>query len=249
MPAMMAVQSGIHGRMVQRIVAVGGGRTYQHGAVHIMKDRLLRTLLKRGAITAEHVQGVVRGYNAAPSSYLWIAGVDQSMLAVADCVFLAEFRRFPTENDFQLNGRYHKICRGLEYNRHYYDEQLKKLHWDQDGNPYVRCAENPAVVQEVQEVEVRRGNVWLFGLALVVGLVGGPLLAATIAANVPRDPASAVCVFGVIWVLLFAGLLAKALPGRVKRRNTVVRCGRCRRELDPNRRLNGCSVCGLLFDG
>jgi hypothetical protein len=249
MPAMTAVPGGIHGRMVQRIVAVGGGRTYEHGAVHIMRDRFLRALMKRGTITAEHVQRAVRGYNAAPSNYLWIAGVEQSVFAMADCVFLAEFGRFPTEKDFQLNGRYHKICRGLEHNRHYYDEQLKKLRWDRDGNPYVRCATNPAALEEVRQVEVRRGNAWLFVPALVVGLVGGPLLAATIARNVPRDPVSAVCVFGVLWVLLFAGFLAKTLPGRVQRRKTVVRCGRCRRELSPNRQLNGCSVCGLLFEG
>lgn len=249
MPAMTAVQSGIHGRMVQRIVAVGGGHTYEHGAVHIMKDRLLRALMKRGTITAEHVQRAVRGYNAAPSDYLWIAGVDQSMFTVADCVFLAEFGRFPTEDDFQLNGRYHKICRGLEYNRHYYDGQLKKLRWDQDGNPYVRCAESPAALREVQEVAVGRGNAWLFGLTLVVGLVGGPTLAAMMARNASGDPVTAIYVFGAVWVLLFVALVAKTMPRRVKRKDTVLRCGRCRRELDPSRQVNGCSVCGLLFEG
>jgi len=243
-----AAQKGVHGRMVQRIVAVGGGRTYDRDAVGVTKDRFLRDLMKHGSVTADHVQQVVKGYNAAPSSYLWIAAIDQSMLALADCVFLAEFERFPMQDDFQLNGRYHKICRGLEYNRHYYDKPLQRLRWDEAGKPYVRCEASPGAVEEVRNVEVRKGNAWVFGLALIVAVVGGPILAALIARNVSQDPASAIYVFGVIWILSFAGLLASTRPRRVRRRNAVLTCGRCDQVLDPKRPGIGCPACGVLFE-
>jgi hypothetical protein len=178
-----------------------------------------------------------------------MANVHQAVLERADCVFLAEYRRFPTEDaDFQLNGTYHKICRGLEYNWHYYDDKLEELQRDESGNPRIRSDESVRVQQKHRNVEIRRGNAWAFGLVLVAGLAGGPILAAAIARGVSHSLGPMISVFAALWVLSFAGLGALTLPRRIWRRDIVFTCGRCGGELGFGRTWTGCPTCGVLFD-
>jgi hypothetical protein len=242
-------QVGTHGRMRQHIVAVGGIQQASRGEIPVTKDPFLRVLVRRGVVTRKRLEQAVQGYNKMPAKYGWIVGVKQPMLDRADCAFLAEFGRFPTEDaDFEMNGTYHRVCRGLDYDWHYYDKHLAKLRWDDQGNPYVRPLDETRAVGEVREFEVKRGNGWAFALVLAAGLVGGPVIAAAIARNVSQDGLSAAFVFGIVWVLCFAGLLALTLPRRQMRKRTLHKCGRCGRELVSGRSVFGCPICGLLFD-
>jgi hypothetical protein len=249
MRAMEVTQVGTHGRMRQHIVAVGGIRLGPRHGIPVMKDRFLRTLVRQGMVTKGQLEQAAAGCGRTPGKYGWITRIQQPMLDRADCAFLAQFGRFPTEDaDFELNGAYHKVCRSLGYDWHYYDKQLEKLRWDEDGNPYAPPVGDIRAVEEVREFEVRRGNGWLFILVLAVGSVGGPLIAAAMARNVSRDFLSAVFVFGIVWLLCFAGLLAVTLPRRRTGRRTVRKCGKCDRELARRRQVLGCPICGLLFD-
>ncbi len=249
MRAMDIVQVGIHGRMRQHIVAVGGVRPDPHRGIPVMKDPFLRVLVRQGLVTREQLGQAVQGCSRAPSRYGWIITYEQPLLDRADWAFLAEFGRFPTEDaDFEMNGTYHRVCRGLEYDWHYYDKQLATLHWDKEGHPYVRPIDGTRAVEEVREFEVKRGNGWAFALVLAAGLSGGPILAAAIARNVSQDALSAAVVFGVVWVLGFAGLLALTLPGRRMCKRTLHKCGKCGRELTAGHQVFGCPICGLLFD-
>jgi hypothetical protein len=214
-----------------------------------MKDPFLRQLVRRGFITKGQLEQAVQGCSRTPSKYGWIIACEQPMLDRADCAFLAEFGRFPTEDaDFEMNGTYHRVCRGLEYDWHYYDKQLANLRWDEEGRPYVRPLDETRAIEEVREFEVKRGNGWVFALVLAAGLVGGPVIAAGIVRNVSQDALSAAIVFGIVWVLCFAGLLTAALPRRKMRKRTLRKCGKCGRELVPGRKVFGCPICGLLFD-
>jgi hypothetical protein len=243
------VQVGTHGRMRQHIVAVGGIRQACRGEIPVTKDPFLRVLVRRGFVSRNRLEQAVQGYNKMPAKYGWIVGVKQPMLDRADCVFLAEFGRFPTDDaDFEMNGTYHRVCRGLEYDWHYYDKQLEKLRWDEEGNPYVRPRDETRAVEEIRAFEVKRGNGWVFTLVLAAGLVGGPVITAALARNVSQDALSAGFVFGIVWVLCFAGLLALTLPRRKMHKRTLRKCGRCGRELVSGRTLSGCPICGLFFD-
>ncbi len=244
-----AAHVGTHGRMRQHIVSIGGVRPNSRSLVSIPKDRFLRSLVHDGILTTGQLQDAIKVYSRTPSGYLWLTGVEQDLLDLADRIFLAEYGRFPTEDaDFLLNGGYHRICRGLEYDRHYYDKQLQKLYWDENGNPYVHADGSIKAVEEVRSAKVKRGNGLLFGLALIAGVLGGPVLAALIARNVSHDLVPSVSVFAVVWILLLTGLLARTLPRRIMQKNTVFKCGKCGRELSSTPQMVGCLTCGLLFE-
>ncbi len=250
MRAMDIVQVGTHGRMRQHIVALGGARPAPRQGIPVLKDPFLRGLVRQGLVTKGQLEQAVQGCSKTPSKYNWVIGYEQPTLDRADCVFLAEFGRFPTEDaDFEMNGTYHRVCRGLEYDWHYYDKELAKLRWDEGGNPYVRPLDKTRAVEQVREFETRHGNGWAFAVVLAAGLVGGPVIAAAIARNVSQDALSAAIVFGVVWVLCFAGLLALALPRRKMRKRMLRKCGKCGRPLVAGRKVFGCPICGLLFEG
>ena len=237
-----------HGRMRQRIVALGGVRSGARDPARFTRDRYLRALVRSGQITSQHLRRAVRAYERMTPSFLWMSNVHQAVLERADCVFLAEYRRFPTEDaDFQLNGTYHRICRGLEYDWHYYDDQLENLQHDESGNPRIRSDESVRVQQKHRNVEVKRGNVWAFGLVLVAGLAGGPILGVEIARSVSDNVGPTMSVFAILWILSFAGLLALMLPRRTWRRDIFFTCGRCGGELGFGRNWTGCPTCGVLF--
>jgi hypothetical protein len=242
-------QVGTHGRMRQHIVAVGRARHAPRREIPVMKDPFLRVLVRQGFVTKGQLEQAVQGCSQTPAKYGWIVDVKQPMLDRADCAFLAQFGRFPMHDvDFEMNGTYHRVCRSLEYDWHYYDQHLAKLRWDEEGSPYVRPLDGTRVVEEVREFEVKRGSGWAFALVLAVGLIGGPVGAAAFARNVSQDAMSAAFLFGILWVLCFAGLLALTLPRRKMHKRTLRKCGKCGRDLVSGRKMFGCPICGLLFD-
>ncbi len=249
MPATDATPIGCHGRMRQRIVALGVSPKARRDSHFIMGDKYLRALLRSGTVTEEQLQQAVQRLSTVPSTLVWMADADQAVLDRADYVFLAEYGRLPAENDdFQLNGPYHRICRSLEYNWHYYDPQLSTLHRDKDGNLFARPADGVAVVEEPQDIETNRGSAWASAIAVALGLLGGPALALLIIRTVSAGFTSALSVFGIVWVVSLGGLLMLTWPRRVRRRAIVPRCSRCGREPGPGPRPTGCLGCGALFE-
>ena len=207
--------------------------------------------MRSGAVTAEQVHKALEECAKDPFERAVDGGrATRRILGRADCVFLAEYGRFPSESgDFEINGPYHRICRSLGYDWHYYDEQLARLHWDGAGRPYAKPEVSVRVEQDVRDCEIRKGNGWAFGLVLAVGLIGGPAAAVAALRNVPAEAASVVWVLGVVWVLCLAALLVSTQPRRTRYKGTVLRCGRCRQELTPGQARTGCTGCGALFAG
>lgn len=242
------LQTGHRGSVRQRIVALDQMCKGRLNAGQIARDRYLRRLVRSGTVTAEQVNKALEDCAKDPSRMRWMADVHPTVLGRADCVFLAEYGRFPSESgDFEINGPYHRICRSLGYDWHYYDEQLARLHWDGAGRPYARPEVSVRVEQDVRDLETHRGNGWAFGLVLAAGLIGGSAAGAAILRNVSPDSVSAVWVFAVVWALCLAALLGSTRPRRTRRRDAVLRCSRCRQELAPEQARTGCTGCGALF--
>ena len=241
-------QTGYRGSVRQRIVALDQMCRGRLNAGQIARDRYLRRLVRSGAVTAELVNKALEDCARDAASMRWMGDVHPTVLGRADCVFLAEYGRFPSESgDFEINGPYHRICRSLGYDWHYYDEQLARLHWDGTGRPYAKPEVSVRVEQDVRDLTMRRGNGWLFAIVLAAGLIGGPLAGAAILRDVSIETWPAVWVFGVMWVLCLAFLLATTRPRRTRQRDTVLRCSRCRQELTPGQARTGCLGCGALF--
>jgi hypothetical protein len=248
MPTTGTLQTGHHGPMRQHIVTLDRFAKGRQTSAYIVRDRYLRRLVRSGIATPGQLHDAIASCGTTPSSFTWLTDVNRDRLAKADCVFLAEYGTFPTSDiDFQVNGDYYRICRGLEYDWHYYDKLLERLHWDERGNAYVRPEAKVVALERTERVERTRGNPWAFGLVLVAGLVGGPLATAAILRHVSGDLTAAGSVFGILGLLAFAALLKATLPRR-RRQMAVVRwCSRCRRELDPRQAKSGCPGCGAWF--
>jgi hypothetical protein len=244
------LQTGHRGSLRQRIVVLNGKGKTRSDPARVARDRYLRGLVRQGVVTAEQVKRALDEYARAPASVEWMAHVDPTTLGRADCVFLAEYGRFPSEaGDFEINGPCHRICRSLGYDWHYYDEQLAKLHWDGAGRPYVRPEVSVRIEQDVQNRETRKGNPWGFGFVLAVGVIGGPAAGFAALRNLPAEMASVVWGLGVVWLVCVAALLVGTWPRRIRYRSPVLRCGRCQRELAPEQAGTGCPGCGALFAG
>lgn len=244
------LQTGYRGLVRQRIVALNGQGRRRLDPSQVTRDRYLRGLVRRGAVTAEQLSRALEECARSPGNLGWLADVDETTLGRADCVFLAEYGRFPSEGaDFEINGPYHRICRSLGYDWRYYDDQLAKLHWDGAGRPYARPEASVRALPDVQDREIRRGNGWAFGLVLAVGALGGPAGAMAALPHLPAEAMSGVWALGVVWGVGVAALLAGTWPRRTRYKSTVLRCGRCRRELTPVQAKVGCADCGVLFAG
>ncbi len=248
MPRGSILPTGCHGSMRQHIVALEQRHEGRLSAERIARERYLRRLVRDGTVTPEQLDEAIAGYRAAPASSAWLTEVNPEVLARADDVFLAEYGTFPKKSaDFLLNGTYHSICRGLQYDWHYYDELLKRLERDNEGRPYVRLEGGTTAVKETRTTYRQAGNRWAFAAALVAGLVGGPLLAAALLRHVSGEAASGLSVFVVLWVLALAGLLTVTRPRQARQVIVVHRCSRCGRELDAPQAKIGCPGCGVSF--
>jgi hypothetical protein len=241
-------QIASHGSLRRQIVALdrlGQGRVHPE---RIARDRYLRRFVRRGMVTPEQLQEAITGCLAAPSRFTWMAKVDPAVLARADCVFLAEFGIFPLNDaDFQLNGRYHLICRSLEHDWHYYDQQLKELDWGRDGTPYARLGGNVTVQEETLRVEQRVGNLWAFAAVLLAGLAGGPVVGNILSRQLSGNRGTVLAIVAILWGVAFGGLLVLTIPRRVRRVDVVRRCGRCGQEQEPQQATIGCRACGASF--
>ena len=249
---MDTAQAGTYGRVRQRIVAMGRvarkGTSAQSLARAVAADRYVRAVVRSGRIRQEQLQRAVEGYHASPSTFVWLIEMDPAVLDRAECAFLAEYGRFPVaEGDFQINGVYHRICRSLLYDWHYYDDQLMKLTYDQAGRPYAPLPDGVQLRQDIQTRQTTKGGLWTFGFVLTTGLIGGLALGAAILQRATLDPVSVVWVFGVPWILGFGALLAATIPRRISSRTIIFRCGRCNRALESQQAMIGCPACGALF--
>lgn len=247
-----ASQLSIHGRMRQRIVAVGRAHTDRISSYHsrwsISKDKHLHALLQSGAITRAQLETAIRGYNKTPSEFAWMSGVDDAVLERADRVFLAEYGRFPTQDtDFRLNGNYRKICRSLQHDWHYYDHQLEKLTGDDEGKLSMQRAEPAEILEEVQSVQESRGSVWAFGLVLAGGFVSAIILGAVIIKAFLSRLAGTGFLVGAAWLALLAAGLALTLPRQSERKLTIRRCSKCGERLSSEYVPEQCPNCAALF--
>lgn len=245
-------QVGIHGRMRQRIVTVGRAHTDRISSYlsrrGISRDKHLHALLQSGAITRAQLETAIRGYNKTPSEFAWMSGVDNAVLDRADRVFLAEYGRFPTQDtDFRLNGNYRKICRSLQHDRHYYDQQLEKLTGDDEGNLSMHRAEPVEILEEVRSVQESRGSVWAFGLVLAGGFVSATILGAVIIKAFLSRLVGTGFLVGAAWLALLAAGLALTLPRQSERKLTIRKCSKCGERLSSEYVPEQCPNCAAPF--
>jgi hypothetical protein len=214
----------------------------------VSQDRFLALLLRNGAITAEQLRTAIDSYRRHPQDYAWMLRLRHATLDKADHVFFVRYGRFPTEdNDFPINSNYYQICRALQYDPDCFDEELKKLIWDVEGNPRVVEAP-PKVLEAVERVTSKKGNAPGFILILVLGLASAIALPMLIANAPTPDLVPAVVAVGFCWMmLLICGLIATR-PRQVK--TSIVRhsCSACRSHLDGIRWVNHCPTCGVRFE-
>jgi len=206
-----------HGRVRQRIVAVGQSNAAQIDSAvsrkSLTRDKYLAPLLQSGTIVPKHLEEAIEAYRRAPSTFVWISEVDQEVLDKADYVFLAKYGRWPVKNDdFRLNGHYHKICRSLQHDWCYYDDQLKV---QQKAN--IKKLDSPprdtAVGYEVATPPKKaRGNLWPFVSVLVVGLLSAPILGTVICRHFDRFSAPSKLLVAFVWLTFLAVALALTLP-------------------------------------
>lgn len=211
----IASEGNTYGRMRRRIVVVGWVRRKVQASVlrknRFSKDRSLRALIQSGIITREQFEKAVDGFSRAPSAFLWLAEVDEAVLAKADRVFAATHGRWPVEDtDFYLNGDYHKICRSLQYDQHYHDSQLPPLPRAERPDPGAP-ARKPA---KADSNEPRGGSIWPFVVVLILGFCSAPILGALIVMFFPTRTTTAGLLCGSLWLLVLLVALAVTLRRR-----------------------------------
>lgn len=247
-----APQIGIHGRMRQRIVAVGRARTNRivplRSRRRISRDKCLHPLLQSGAITPDQLETAIRGYNKAPSEFAWMSDVDDAVLDRTDRVFYARYGRFPTEDtDFRLNGNYHRICRSLQHDWYYYDHQLERPHRDGEDEPSVRQTEPAEMLEEVQGIPQSKGSLWAFGLVVAGGFVSAPILGVVIVKAFPGQAAGPAFLIGAVWLAFLVGGLALTLPRQSERKLKIRRCSKCGTQLSSAYVAKWCPNCRAPF--
>ena len=247
-----AYQVGIHGQMRRRIVAVGNIHINKivplHNIRDISNDKHLRALLQTGAIKPDQLEAAIRGYNKTPFEFAWMSDVNDAVLDKADRVFLAQYNRFPTEDtDFRLNGNYHRICRSLQHDWYYYDDQLEKVYSNHEDKPFVRQSDQAEIIEEVQSVKEYKGSIWAFGLVLAGGFVSAPLLGAVIVKAFPGRVAGTAFLVGIVWLAIFIGGLVLTLPRLSERKLKIRTCSKCGKQLSSRYGSKWCPNCRAPF--
>ena len=247
-----AVQAGVHGRARRHIVAMGGvfaERFNSPGSGNLVsRDRFLALLLRNGEITEEQLREAIDSYRHEPQHYAWILRLRHTTLDKADKVFFVRYGRFPTDNnDFALNGGYYQICQTLQYAPDCFDEELRKLAWDVEGNP--RIVEKLAKVLEATQKETsEQGNALAFTLILIANLASAIALPLLITNAPMSNLLPAVLVVGICWMILLACGLIATRPRRFETRIVHRSCSECRRQLDSVRSVDYCPNCGMRFE-
>ena len=170
---------GINGRLRRHITSVGAHHANRISSPNkaVSNDDYLRGLMDGGSLTEEQIHEAIKGYNQTPSSFAWLQKIKDSVLDKADNVFLAKYERDPTKDaDFRSNGDYHKICKNLKRDQHYYDSDLEKLRWDHQGN-VVRSSRTAGTAILVDyESTVRKVLFILFHVAVLGFIFSGESL-------------------------------------------------------------------------
>ena len=247
-----SAQAGVHGRARRHIVAMGGlfaERFNSPGSANLVsQDRFLALLLRNGAITEEQLREAIESYRHDPQDYAWILRLRHATLDKADKVFFVRHGRFPTENnDFAVNGGYHQICQTLQYDPDCFDEELKKLAWDVEGNPRI-VKILPKVLEATQKEMSEKGNAWAFALILLVSLVSAmalPLLTAYVPTPNLLSVALAV---GICWTILLACSLIATRPRQLETSIVHHSCSECHSQLDSVQSVSYCPNCGVRFE-
>jgi hypothetical protein len=149
---------GINGRLRQHITKVGAAYANQISSPNSRKavtdDDFVKELLDSGKITVKQLQQAIDSYNYFGSTFAWMQDVKDSILDRADDVFFAKYGRDPKEDsDFAVNSNFYKICKNLEGDWHYYDNDLEKLRWDYKGNVSVVTENSPTLVKEKRDIQ------------------------------------------------------------------------------------------------
>lgn len=247
-----SVQAGVHGRTRRHIVAMGGLFAERFNSpssdILVSQDKFLALLLRNGAITEEQLREAIDSYRHDPQYYAWILRLKHTTLDKADKVFFVRNGRFPTTNkDFSVNGDYHQICRALQCTSDGFDEELKKLAWDVEGNPRIVEAP-PTVVEAVQQVTSEKGNASAFMLILLISLASAIALP-LVGTNTPMPNLQAAVLAGSIcWMILLACGLIATRPRRFEATRVHYSCSECRHQLDSIRSVNYCPHCGIRFE-
>mgnify|MGYP001141607697 CR=1 FL=1 len=243
-------QVGVHGRARRRIVVMGGifaERFKTPGSEALVaQDNFIALLLRNGDITTDQLQQAIHSYCRNPQDYAWMLRCRHAILDKADKVFFVRRGRFPTESaDFPLNGPYYEICRTLQYDPDCFDDEVKKLAWDAEGNPRIVEA-SPKVLEEVQQVESRKGNLWAFALILLATLATAIAAAALIAAGSTSDLYRAGLVPGLCCIALLVCALIATRPRSHWTRVVNYTCSECGGQLDPGSH-DSCPNCRIRF--
>jgi len=232
----LASDKNVYGRMRQRIVTIGRvdprRGVLTRGHAHFAKDKQLRALLRSGAVTQRQLETAISGITKAPSNFTWLTEVSEAVLEKADRVFAVKYGRAPVENeDFHLNGDYHKICRSLQFDVHRYDDRLDELS-EVDSPEGQAQAEEPGTIDRAgpprteplegrpQASETRQGvrqepqkrGLWPFVAVLLVGFCSAPILAMMIATYFSGPDMLVGLGIAGCWLLVLLGALVMTFP-------------------------------------
>lgn len=233
-----ASDKNVFGRMRQRIVTVGRvdpkRGVLTRGRAAIARDRLLRALLRSGSVTHGQLEAAISGVARMPSNFTWLTVIDLAVLEKADRVFFAKYGRAPVnDQDFLINGDYHKICRSLQFDMQRYDSQLEEVPGvdrpvgqaqveeprtsDRDRQRQIEKSEvrshaNDPVRPGRQEPKTR--GIWPFVAVLVLGFGSAPVMAIAIATYFSGQNLLVGLAIGTFWLLALLGALVLTLPRR-----------------------------------
>jgi hypothetical protein len=238
-------EEGIYGRVRQEIALTAGASCVSSDWLQIrktlQKDRFVRGLLQSGRLGEAYLDAAVTSHIEVPSRFVWLAEIEASIINRAEKVFRVQSSRGAEHDvDFELNGAFHRICRSLQYDWHYYDAILEQLLCDDTERPDAV----PATVQRrFRYVERQFGSIWGFALVVVAGLVTGPLLARE-ALKYHSERMDAVCLLLVAaWALPLLGFTLLTLPRHGEQRETIFLCSRCGREFESHALPEVCPDC------
>lgn len=206
-------EADAHARMRQRIAVLGKGASgrgiFTRRGNHIVKDRLLRGLVKSGLITPDILEDAISGFLQAPSDFEWLIGVDDALLGRAGEAFFAKYGRHPVEDvDFRLNGDFYRICRSLQYDSHYYDSQLQESSSHSEASVAGADDVSHAVASQTPGQKQR----WPFITVLILGFGSAPILAMAIATYLSGRNSMAGLLVSGFWLLILLGALVWTFP-------------------------------------
>jgi hypothetical protein len=213
----------------------------------VSQNRFLTLLLRNGTFTEEQLRQAIESYRRYPQDYAWILRLKHEILDRADNVFFVRYGRFPTENsDFHANGDYYQICHNLQCAPDCYDEELRKLAWDVEGNPRLVEAP-PKVLEVVLKVASEKGSAKAFVVILLVSLVSAIALPPLIGNAASSGLLPMVAAAGIGWMIALACALMATRPRRSEKSVVRYSCSECRSQLEAVRPVYHCPSCGVRF--